>query len=193
MSDIFDSVVIQLPRDGALLERFYAELMQPNFPIADELEPLEAWVDQLEGYQRQSDNAPVSSPAARVKRGDEFGNGRRRCTLNIIVAFSSRDKERKNLLGGIVFEYYYPSNCALITYLVINPSQRGQGMAIYLTIKAWEVMRAVSKQHGHRNPDIIFCEVNDPALIDDTEDAFSPLTRIKAFQNAGVRVVSQFQ
>ena len=50
MSDIFDSVVIELPRDEVLLERFYKELMQPNFPIAEELEPLQTWIDQLEGY-----------------------------------------------------------------------------------------------------------------------------------------------
>lgn len=189
MADIFDSVAIELPRDAKLLERFYTELMQPNFPIAEELEPLQAWVDQLEGYQRRNlDDASAS----RTKRNDGFGEGKRRCTLNVIVAFSAQDTERKNLLGGIVFEYYYPSNCALITYLVINQSQRGQGMAIYLTIKAWEVMRATSQAHGHEFPAIIFCEVNDPALVDDSEDAFSPLLRIKAFQNAGVRAVANF-
>lgn len=202
MSDIFDSVVIELPRDEVLLERFYKELMQPNFPIAEELEPLQTWVDQLEGYQRTPPPPPPphSTPAAslpppppRVKRDDGLGENRRRCTLNILVAFDARDTARRTLLGGIVFEYYYPSNCALITYLVINPSVRGQGLAIYLTIQAFSLMRRISRQHGHKVPYAIFCEVNDPNLISDTEDAYSPLTRIRAFQNAGVRAVDNFQ
>ena len=203
MSDIFDSVVIELPRDEVLLERFYKELMQPNFPIAEELEPLQTWVDQLEGYQRNpsspppaphsaSSTAQLPPPPPRVKRDDGLGGERRRCTLNILVAFDARDTQRQTLLGGIVFEYYYPSNCALITYLVINPAVRGQGLAIYLTIQAFSLMRRVAKVHGHKVPYVIFCEVNDPALISDAEDAFSPLTRIRAFQNAGVRAVANF-
>ena len=206
MSDIFDSVVIELPRDEVLLNRFYKELMQPNFPIAEELEPLQTWVDQLEGYQRTppppppppsataaSLPPPPPPPPPRVKRSDGLGDGRQRCTLNILVAFDARDTQRRTLLGGIVFEYYYPSNCALITYLVINPAVRGQGLAIYLTIQAFSLMRRIARQHGHKVPYVIFCEVNDPNLISDAEDAYSPLTRIRAFQNAGVRAVDNFQ
>ena len=128
-----------------------------------------------------------------MKRDDGLGADRRRCTLNILVAFDARDTQRRTLLGGIVFEYYYPSNCALITYLVINPTVRGQGLAIYLTIQAFTLMRRVARQHGHKVPYVIFCEVNDPNLISDAEDAYSPLTRIRAFQNAGVRAVDNFQ
>ena len=209
MSDIFDSVVIELPRDAVLLERFYTELMQPNFPIADELESLQTWVDQLEGYQRTpsppppppiSSHSPASivslsplTPPPRVKRNDGLGDNLKRCTLNILVAFDARDTQRQTLLGGIVFEYYHPSNCALITYLVINPTVRGQGLAIYLTIQAFTLMRRIAKQYGHKVPYVIFCEVNDPNLISDAEDAYSPLTRIRAFQNAGVRAVDNFQ
>ncbi len=128
-----------------------------------------------------------------MRRDDGWVRLVRRCTLNIVVAFDARDTQRRTLLGGIVFEYYYPSNCALITYLVINPTTRGQGLAIYLTIQAFSLMRRISRQHGHKVPYVIFCEVNDPNLISDAEDAFSPLTRIRAFQNAGVRAVDSFQ
>ena len=204
MSDIFDSVVIELPRDAVLLERFYTELMQTNFPIAEELEPLQAWIDQLEGFQRSRHPptspsfshpphpASPSSPPPRIPRSDGVGPNRRRCTLHILVAFDARDSQRRTLLGGIVFEYYFPSNCALITYLVINPSQRGQGLAVYLTIQAYALMRRTSRSHGFPTPFVIFCEVNDPLLIDDSTDAFSPLTRLRAFQNAGVRALSSF-
>jgi hypothetical protein len=52
MADVFECVVIELPRDRILLDRFYSELMQPHFPIAEELEDLQVWIDQLEGKHR---------------------------------------------------------------------------------------------------------------------------------------------
>ena len=174
------------------LDRFYKELMQPNFPIAEELEPQQTWIDQLSGHGRSHSSSSPSSPSSAsqpVAASASPSPPVRRCTLNIIVAFSARDTERRSLLGGIVFEYYHPSNTALITYLVISSTQRGQGLAIYLTIQAWSVMRRVSRLHSHPHPHVIFCEVNDPQLIAETEDAYSPLTRVRAFQNAGVRAV----
>lgn len=92
-----------------------------------------------------------------------------------------------------MFEYYFPSNTALITYLVTNPLVRGQGSGIFLGINAWGVMKSLAKKHGHPNPHIIFCEVNDPALISDSEDSLSPLARLRAFQQMGVRHMEKFK
>jgi hypothetical protein len=74
-----------------------------------ELEPVEKWVSALELN-------------ASHRAGEGTG-----CYLNVMVCFDGKDKDRKVLIGGIVFEYYFPSNTALITYLVTNPNVRGQG------------------------------------------------------------------
>ena len=115
------------------------------------------------------------------------------CYLNVMVAFDGKDAARKTLIGGIVFEYYYPSNTALITYLVTNPHVRGQGSGVFLGINAWGVMKKLAKKHGHSNPHIIFCEVNDPELISADQDSLSPLQRLRAFQQMGVRHMEKFK
>ena len=74
-----------------------------------ELEPVEKWVSALELN-------------ASHRAGEGTG-----CYLNVMVCFDGKDKDRKVLIGGIVFEYYFSSNTALITYLVTNPNVRGQG------------------------------------------------------------------
>lgn len=53
-------------------------------------------------------------------------------------------------------------------------------------------MKKLAQKHGHSNPHIIFCEVNDPSLISDTEDSVSPLSRLRAFQQMGVRQMESF-
>lgn len=168
--DVLSCVTLELPKDMALLERFYKELMIPNFPMQEELEPIEAWIDQL-----------TQNNSNRNKKEGVY--------LNVQVCFDSKDTERKVLVGGIVFEYYYPSNTALITYLVTNPNVRGQGSGVFLGLNAWGKMKQLSEAHGFDTPHIIFCEVNDPALVSDSEDSLSPLARIKAFQQMGVRVI----
>jgi monoamine oxidase len=185
--DIFSSVEIELPRDLTLLTRFYNELMKPNFPIDSELEPLEAWIEQLSGKGRSNNSNSNSNNQAVT------GKSFRRCTLNVIVVFDQRDVERKNLLGGIVFEYYYPSNTVLITYLVISAQSRGQGTGVYLGMKAWVVMRKLCAAAGFPTPYVVFCEANNPELISDSDDAFSPVARLKAFQTMGVRQMADFQ
>lgn len=213
MSEVFNDVLISLPRDAELLARFYTELMQPNFPIADELAPFHAWVDQLHGFERRDTALTalthstigtniISTSSTSTLSSSSHSNSSdtpitrtssRRCMLNILVAFAANDKERKHILGGIVFEYFARSNCALIAYLVISPSNRGKGLTIFLTIKAWEILQSLSTTHSEYDmPHVVFCEVNNPAMISATEDAFNPLTRIKAFQNVGVRLVSDF-
>jgi len=144
--------------------------------LKEELEPEERCVEAMQANNRHN-------PADKNSRG---------CYLNVMVAFDGRDKERKVLLGGIVFEYYFPSNTAIITYLVTNPNVRGQGSAIFLGINAWGVMQQQSQRHGHPHPHVIFCEVNDPSLISDSEDAISPLSRLRAFQQMGVRQMERF-
>lgn len=172
--DVLECVQLRLPQDKPMLERFYNELMIPNFPLKEELEPLDRWIPILESSERNTTE----------------GSG---MYLNVMVCFDGRDAERKTLIGGIVFEYYYPSNCALITYLVTNPSVRGSGSGVFLGIHAWGVMKKLAQKHGHPNPHIIFCEVNDPALISDSEDSLSPLQRLRAFQQMGVRHMENFQ
>lgn len=144
--------------------------------LLQELEPLEKWVATMEQTKKNSPSDP---------------NGG--CYLNIMVAFDGKDKDRKVLIGGIVFEYYYPSNTALITYLVTNPNVRGQGSGVFLGINAWSVMKSLAKKHGYPNPHIIFCEVNDPELISDSQDSLSPLQRLRAFQQMGVRHMENFK
>jgi hypothetical protein len=143
--DVLECVHLRLPEDASLLHRFYTELMIPNFPLKEELEPEERWVEAMQANNQHQQG------------GQSGGRG---CYLNVMVCFDGRDKERKVLIGGIVFEYYFPSNTALITYLVTNPAVRGQGSGIFLGINAWGIMQQQAKRHGHAHPHVIFCEVS---------------------------------
>ena len=171
MSDVWTTQSIELPRDTELLTQFYNGLMRSNFPVPGELEPLDVWINKL---TTQSTSTTHSL-----------------CTLHIDLAIDTSRSHQNQLIGGVVWEYYKYSNCVLITYLVIDESTRGQGTGLYLCLNAWSTMQSCSQLISqHDMPYIILCEVNDPMKIDINQDTIAPIERIRAFQQMGVRQIS---
>lgn len=83
--------------------------------------------------------------------------------------------------GGIVFERYPESNCGLLTYLVVAPHARGQGVGKRLLDDALAVLRG-------RGVRAVFGEINDP----DTQTREPPAVahaRLDRFLRWGARLV----
>ena len=59
----------------------------------------------------------------------------------------------ETIAGGIVFERYPETGCGLLTYLVVAPAARGQGVARQLVEHALAVLA---------DAPAVFAEVNDP-------------------------------
>ena len=120
--------------DGEALKYFYDTFMKKNFPIEDELDPLEVWEDVLDPEKVTSfeDHA---------------------VELHVVVGYS--DKEGKEIIGGIVFEYYKMSNSCLISYIAVADNYRKSGFAKSLITLAertcQEASNRLSKPNNNTN------------------------------------------
>jgi len=95
-------VAITSHDDEPLLDEFHSGIYWDDF--ADQQEPVEIWKRALWG-------------------------GASSYQLTIRVAGRAlRDRARRELLGGIAFEHYPRSRCGLVTYMVIAPAARRQGL-----------------------------------------------------------------
>lgn len=100
------------------------------------------------------------------------------------------DPARDAILAGIAYEHYPRSGCGLVTYLVVAPEARGQGLGERLLREATQELYA-------RGAPAVFGEVNDPRVHhsrvsrgpdgDGPDDAWPRLVR---FQRWGARVVA---
>lgn len=133
-----------------LITRFYNGLMKTNFPIADELEPLEVWLEQL-------------NPAFQAAQES------RRYVMNQIVVLDKTKKQADGepvIAGGISFEYYKEGNAALITYFVVDPEYRRYGLVRELLRRASIILEAQAKVAGHPHLAAIFLETNKAGVED---------------------------
>lgn len=117
--------------DEGLLDEFHSGVYWDEF--AEQQEPVEIWKRALWGGA-----APYE--------------------LTIRIAGRQlRDRARREILGGIVYERYPQSGCGLVTYMVIAPAARRQGLGRRLQRDAAVTMyRAGSPA--------VFGEINDPRL-----------------------------
>jgi GNAT superfamily N-acetyltransferase len=81
--------------------------------------------------------------------------------------------------GGIVFERYPESNCGLLTYLVVAPHARGQGLGKALLDDALATLRDTRA---------VFGEINDPAT-QTREPAEAARKRLARFERWGAKLV----
>jgi GNAT superfamily N-acetyltransferase len=126
-------VLIELPAHEELLDAFYRDLYLPAF--AHQREPLEVWQARLRG---------------------ELTGG---YTLRILIEGEALlDPARRRLDGGIVFEVYPESGCALLTYLVVAPAARRQGVGRGLLDRARAVVGDAA---------LVLGEISDPRKHDD--------------------------
>jgi GNAT superfamily N-acetyltransferase len=151
-------VTITSHDDEALLDEFHSGIYWDDF--ADQQEPVAVWKRALWGG--------VSSYDLTIR----------------IAGRALRDRARRELLGGIVFERYPRSGCGLITYMVIAPAARRQGLGKRLQREAALALFAAGAP-------VVFGEVNDPRLagagVD--EPIESMWRRLERNQAWGARVV----
>lgn len=151
--------------DEQLLIDTYSQLYVPAFPIIEEQESLDQWRERL------------SAP-----------RGTRRFDLHVIVAGQDFDDPTKREVWGFVaFEYYYQSQCGLVTYVAVKPgfvkSLAGRRPLMALLRKAEELLQTYGKLNA------IFGEINDPALTRVDEDSVNPEKRMRFFDRLEARLI----
>lgn len=103
-----------------LLKQFYDELIVPNFPMKDQREPLENFLELLEHWEN-----PFY------------------CRTTIFVLIHP---EKRKPCGGLAFEYYPLSNFGICTYIVVTEALRGKKLSSTLIRLACEQLRLESRR-----------------------------------------------
>lgn len=106
---------------------------------------------------------------------------------HLLVAVE-REKPTKptfHVLGGLVFEFYRRSQCGLLTYLVIDPTFRRQGLARALVTAATTILLSDALTQA-RPLKAILAETEDPRLVADsivmnTRDRLTALAKLGAY------------
>lgn len=144
--------------DEGLLDEFHSGIYWDEF--ADQQEPVAVWKRALWGGA-----APYQ--------------------LTIRIAGRAlRDRARREILGGIAFERYPRSGCGLVTYMVIAPAARRQGLGRQL-------QRAAALELYAAGAPAVFGEINDPRLagLGVAEPIDAMWRRLERNQAWGARVV----
>ncbi len=90
------------------------------------------------------------------------------------------------VVGGIVFEYYQQSQCGLLTYVVVAPSRRGQGLGRMLLTKAGAILSNDAQQDGAVLR-AIFGEIHDPRACEANSDSMGTAERCALFHHLDAR------
>ena len=85
-----------------------------------------------------------------------------------------------SILGGICYERYPRSGCGLLTYIVVAPAARGQGLGKTLQTRAVETLYA-------EGAPLVLGELNDPRVTT-LEPAAEAWERVRRNQRWGARV-----
>ncbi|GAM17997.1 hypothetical protein SAMD00019534_011720 [Acytostelium subglobosum LB1] len=161
--------------DEELLIRFYNELMLPNFPIKNELEPLSNFINALSEERRTNFNPHVAE-------------------LHVLLAlrWPTDSSDLQPTIGaGITFEYYPSTNCGLLSYLVVHRSSRGQGLAGILVERSVELLDRHAKQRGQlAGCNAIFLETNSAEKVTVQQDVMDPRMRHTIYHKMGFRLIN---
>jgi GNAT superfamily N-acetyltransferase len=153
-------------RDDQLMEAFYRQLYLPAFPIPSEREDPEIWRSYLYGERRDGP-----------------------CEVHFLLDGSRLDRPaQRQIGGGLLFAIYPRSACVLLTYLVVDPARRGQGIARRLFQVAFRLVERWSAEHN-RPIQAVFGELNDPRLVTLERDVIDPWERLLISERLGARVV----
>jgi hypothetical protein len=120
-------VYINLGRnyDEELLTQWYNTVFKPNFPIEDEVESLEALQKGLLDEPKDDD-----------------------AMLLEVILVLKWEGPKAIIGGGVVYEYYFDSNCGLISFLVVSKNARGQRLSSELVERAAAELNVLSINDG---------------------------------------------
>ncbi len=131
VNEDFEIATITSHDDEGLLDDFHSGLYWDEFP--EQQEPVEVWKRALWGG---------AAPYALTIR---------------VAGHRLHDRARREILGGIAYERYPQSGCGLVTYMVIAPAARRQGLGRRL-------QRDAALALYRAGAPAVFGEVNDPRL-----------------------------
>ncbi len=154
--------------DEALLSTWYYQILKPNFPMDDEVESLESFKQGLLA-EPNDDDAML---------------------LEIVLAV--RWEGNQSVIGGgVVYEYYFDSNCGLISFLVVSRVARGQGLSRILVEMAAQELEVLSVEDGGAlaGCNAIFLETNAAQAVTMEQDVMDPRLRHLIYHKMGFKLV----
>jgi GNAT superfamily N-acetyltransferase len=127
-------VDLRLEYNHELLEYFYENTMKKFFPIEDELDPIEAWIENILPENQDKEEMFLLPD------------------MHICIAFDTRYYEEKNskfhrIAGATVWEYYKMSNCGLLSYFMVDERYRATGMGKCMVYQAYEMCKHVAQEY----------------------------------------------
>ena len=149
--------------DAEALAAFYTEVLVPSFPDKNDRDPL---CDMEEALSRDHQFAHTSRMHV------------------VLYEYWSPEEKRWRVGGGTEFEYYPPSQTALLGYIAVSKDMRGRGVGKTLIN---ESIRVVRERYGEENLRGFFAET----LADSAEDGDFPTSaRQRFFHGLGFRQVA---
>jgi len=151
------------PRSVALLKEAYRDVYEPAFPIAEERESIDAWINNLMGKSKNSN-------------------------IVVVIVGTDFDAKNPNIKGISVGYYYYKVDAGLLAYNAIAPAARNEGLGRVMVEARKQALLHLAEQHGQKLKGV-FLECNDPAKVKPEEDSIDPATRMKIFEKWGAKVI----
>jgi GNAT superfamily N-acetyltransferase len=149
--------------DIDLLERFYRDCFEPEFPNPDERENCETIVNYL-----------------RLKETGWYGKN----NYHVVLAFVDGDP-----IGGAIADYLDEPNAGVIEYLVIQPEHRGSGIGRGLLEHTERLLHDDADASRGRQLDWIVAELDDPYRTPRRSNGFDPFTRLHVWGSWGYRLL----
>jgi len=150
-------------RSLELLSKAYKDIYEPAFPMEEERESLESWLDTLRG----------GNPVVKIV---------------IAIVGEKIDTETPVIKGISVGCYYNEEDVGLLAYNAIAPEFRNEGLGRVMVEARKQALLGMAKKNG--NPlKGVFIECNDPDKVTPEEDCMDPALRLKIFQKWGAKVM----
>lgn len=109
-------------------------------------------------------------------------------STHLFVAVPTAATSSRCVVGGLVFEHYRASHCALLTYLVVEEASRRKGIARALVGQALSLLTQEERDLGG-GLRVVFCEAEDPRRVSDDHSAMPTCERLRALSGLGARLI----
>jgi GNAT superfamily N-acetyltransferase len=144
--------------DLLILDRFYKDLYESEFPDPDERESLANMKEYL-----------------RLKAQGWYGEN----NYHLLIAL-----EDGRLCGGVISDFLADAGAGAIEFLVVDQQQRGSGLGRSLLEQTERLLAADAKRVG-RELTCVVAEMNDPFKPGALDDCFDPFLRAQIWDRWG--------